>query len=383
MLRKTLLLTCFFLLLSISSVFAQGEVIQFLLSGVTTLSGGSVSGGYVYSYTAGTTTPKAIYTTRAMTTSHDNPAQLDTDGRLVAYGEGMYKFIIKDAVGNTLFTVDNVEIRSTQDLFDDPTDPFGETLTQTNLTVENLSADTSTLYNLTVTNSASIARLTIGNTPINGVATATLATQATNLGQVRALIAAVSTSDLMAKDGSNASTTVTLNNLTTTGTFTPAGGVIEPYAKYHRVATMTLTLANTWTDVEFDYAPGNEYSFGFPLLSSSTIEVASASLVQISGCIRPRWTGAAATVVTLASRVVYSTDSGVTWNEARCLQAVEGKENGENEVGTVGYHGSIKATAGTRIKLQYRATDVQMLLAGWPVFDNPVAATISLFTTGL
>ena len=75
MFRKTLLLTCFFLLLSISSVFAQGEVIQFLLSGVTTLSGGSVSGGYVYSYTAGTTTPKAIYTTRAMTTSHDNPAQ--------------------------------------------------------------------------------------------------------------------------------------------------------------------------------------------------------------------------------------------------------------------------------------------------------------------
>ena len=72
----------------------------------------------------------------------------------------------------------------------------------------------------------------------------------------------------------------------------------------------------------------------------------------------------------------------MTWDEARCLQAVEGRENGENEVGTMGYHGSIKTTAGTRIKLQARVSNVSMLLAGWPIFDHPVAATISLFTTG-
>ncbi len=380
MFRKTLLLI---FLLTASMAFADGANIGFLLGGLTKLSGGTVTYGLVYSYDAGTTNAKAIYSDAALTTPLDNPTTLDSNGRVIAYGSGMYKFVVKDQYGNTQFTVDNVEISSLADLLSDTTDPFGTSLSQTNMAITNATIASATITTLAVLNAITLSNLSVNNTQINGVATASVATQAPNQGQVQAMVAAIAASSRMAADGSNASTTVTLNALTTTGEFTPAGGIHMPYAKYHRVATMTLALANTWTDVEFDYTPPLESSFGFTQLSSSTIEIASASLIQIDGCIRPRWTGAAATTVTYASRIVYSTDAGVSWNEARCLQAVNGREQGENEVGTMGYRGSIYAPAGTRVKLQAYVSDVQMLFAGWPVFTNPVAATINLFATGL
>lgn len=383
MFRKTLLLIVTLLTLMSAPLLADGANISFLLGGLTKLGGGVISSGWVYAYAAGTTNLKTIYSDAALTTALDNPVQLDAAGRLVAYGDGQYKFVVKDQYLNTLFTADNVEVTSLASLLTDTTDPFGASLSQTNLLVTNAIIASATITDLAVLNAITLSNLSVNNTQLGGVATATLATQAANLGQVQALVNAVSPTGLMTTTGSNASTTVTLTNLTTTGPLTPAGGTIEPYAKYHRVATMTLALADTWEDVEWDYYPLDETSFGFTLLSSSTIEVASAALVQISGCVRPRWAGGAATVATVASRVVYSTDAGVSWSEARCLQAVEGKENGENEVGTMGYHGSISATAGTRIKLQAKVSNVSMLLAGWPGFNNPVAATISLFTTGL
>ena len=378
MFRKTCLLIAA-LLFTVAAAFADGASVQFLLGGLSRLSGNVISYGRVHTYTAGTTTPKALYADKALTSALTNPATLDEDGRLVAYGSGLYKFIIKDASGNTIFTADNVEINSLAEILSDASDPFGTDLTQTNLDVTNLTAASATVTNLSVINSLALNNLSANDTAITDVGSATNPTDATNLQQVQNLIASSipSISNLMLTDGSNASSAVTFS-----GTFNPAGGIYNAYAKYHRVATITLALANTWTDVEWD-TTALENSFGFTLLSSSTIEVASASLLQINGCTRPRWTGAAATVATIASRVVYSTDAGVTWSEARCLQAVEGKENGENEVGTMHYMGSVKTTAGTRIKLQVRVSDVSMLIAGWPTFDFPVAATINFFTSGL
>ena len=379
MFRKTCLLIAA-LLFTAAAAFADGASVQFLLGGLSRLSGNVISYGRVHTYTAGTTTPKALYADKALTSALTNPATLDEDGRLVAYGSGLYKFIIKDASGNTIFTADNVEINSLAEILSDASDPFGTDLTQTNLDVTNLTVASATVTNLSVINSIALNNLSANDTAITDVGSATNPTDATNLQQVQNLIASSipSISNLMLTDGSNASSAVTFP-----GTFNPAGGIYSAYAKYHRVATITLALANTWTDVEWDFTPPDENSFGFTLLSSSTVEVASASLVQINGCTRPRWTGAAATVATIASRVVYSTDAGVTWSEARCLQAVNGRENGENEVGTMHYMGSIRATAGTRVKLQVRVSDVRMLFAGWPTFDNPVAASINIFTSGL
>ena len=379
MFRKALLLIIA-LVFATASAYADGAVIPFLLSGLTDVSQTTISGGQVYTYAAGTTNPKAIYADKALTSTITQPLILDSDGRAVAYGSGLYKFVVKDAAGNTVFTADNVEINSLAEILTDATDPFGTDLTQTNLTVTNLTAASATISTLAALQPTTLNGLSMNNTAITAVATATTPAGVPNLQQVTDLIgsSSINTDNLMYRDGSNASPSVVFS-----GTFNPAGGIYNAYAKYHRVATITLAAPNTWTDVEFDLALPSDQSFGFTQLSSSTIQIASASMVEINGCTRPHWTGAATTTVTIASRIVYSTDAGVTWSEARCLQAVNGRENRENEVGTMHYIGSIRATAGTRVKLQVRVSDVQMLFAGWPSFDNPVSATINLFTSGL
>jgi hypothetical protein len=378
MFRKACLLIAALLFVT-ASAYADGAVISFLLSGLVDVSQTALTGGQVYTFAAGTTTPKAIYADKALSNAYAQPLILDSDGRAIAYGDGLYKFVIKDSASNTVFTVDNVEINSLAEVLADASDPFGVDLTQTNLTVTNLTVASATVSTLAALTPSTLNGLSMNSTTITAVATATTPTGVPNLQQVTDLIGAssINTDNLMYRDGSNASPAVTFS-----GTFNPAGGIYNAYAKYHRIATITLALADTWTDVEWD-TTALENSFGFTLLSSSTIEVASASLIQINGCTRPQWTGATATAATVASRIVYSTDAGVSWIEARCLQAVEGKENGEDEIGTMHYMGSIKASAGTRIKLQVRVSDVQMLLAGWPTFDNPVSATINLFTSGL
>lgn len=49
--------------------------------------GRPLSGGKVYTYRAGTTTPRAVYTTSAGTVAHANPIVLDAAGRVPAGGE--------------------------------------------------------------------------------------------------------------------------------------------------------------------------------------------------------------------------------------------------------------------------------------------------------
>jgi hypothetical protein len=74
--------------------------------------GSPVSGGTVEVYEAGTSTPAAVWYDRAKTdptaggvTSFD----LDTQGRCIVYGDDLYKFVIKDADGVTVETIDDAE----------------------------------------------------------------------------------------------------------------------------------------------------------------------------------------------------------------------------------------------------------------------------------
>jgi hypothetical protein len=73
-----------------------------------------LSGGLVYTYTAGTTTPQAAYTTSSGSTAHTNPIVLDSAGRVPSGGEiwltdaVAYKFLLKTSVGVTIATYDNV-----------------------------------------------------------------------------------------------------------------------------------------------------------------------------------------------------------------------------------------------------------------------------------
>jgi hypothetical protein len=71
-----------------------------------------LSGGLIYSYAAGTTTPKTTYTSSLGTIAHPNPIILNSAGR-VPGGEiwltsGAYKFILATSTNVTIATYDNV-----------------------------------------------------------------------------------------------------------------------------------------------------------------------------------------------------------------------------------------------------------------------------------
>ena len=73
-----------------------------------------LAGGFVYTYTAGTTTPQATYTTSAGSIAHANPIVLDSAGRVASGGEiwltdaVAYKFVLKTATLTTIGTYDNI-----------------------------------------------------------------------------------------------------------------------------------------------------------------------------------------------------------------------------------------------------------------------------------
>ena len=77
-----------------------------------TNSGIPLSGGKLYTYAAGTTTPAATFTSVSGVTAHTNPIILNSAGR-VATGEiwlnaSPYKFLLKDSTDVLIATYDNI-----------------------------------------------------------------------------------------------------------------------------------------------------------------------------------------------------------------------------------------------------------------------------------
>jgi hypothetical protein len=76
--------------------------------------GTPLSGGKLYTYEAGTTTPQPTYTTSSGVTSHTNPIVLDSAGRISGSSEvwltngQSYKFILKTNADVQLWSADNV-----------------------------------------------------------------------------------------------------------------------------------------------------------------------------------------------------------------------------------------------------------------------------------
>lgn len=89
--------------------------------------GDPLSGGKLYSYEAGTTTPKDTYTNAGGGTANANPVVLDSSGRATVFLSGAYKFRLEDADGNLIEETDNVTAFSVQSAtVDDITGNFTE-----------------------------------------------------------------------------------------------------------------------------------------------------------------------------------------------------------------------------------------------------------------
>ena len=77
-------------------------------------SGNVLTGGKLYAYAAGTTTPETAYTTSAGNVAHTNPIVLNAAGRVPNSGEiwlteGVsYKFVLETSVNVLIATYDNV-----------------------------------------------------------------------------------------------------------------------------------------------------------------------------------------------------------------------------------------------------------------------------------
>lgn len=72
-----------------------------------------LSGGKIYTYEAGTTTPLTTYTSSSGNTAHTNPIVLDSAGRVPSGGEiwnalQLYKFVLKTSADVTIAPYDNV-----------------------------------------------------------------------------------------------------------------------------------------------------------------------------------------------------------------------------------------------------------------------------------
>ena len=70
--------------------------------------GDPLSGGKLYTYASGTSTPKTTYSDAAGTIPNDNPVILDARGEAVIFWSGTYKVILKDSVDATVYTVDGL-----------------------------------------------------------------------------------------------------------------------------------------------------------------------------------------------------------------------------------------------------------------------------------
>lgn len=76
--------------------------------------GDPLSGGKLYTYTAGTVTPKQTFTNQGGATPNANPLILDSAGRGVMFLDGSYKFRLEDSLGNLIRETDNVTAFSVQ-----------------------------------------------------------------------------------------------------------------------------------------------------------------------------------------------------------------------------------------------------------------------------
>lgn len=78
--------------------------------------GNPLSGGKLYTYVAGSSTPKASYSDALNYTANANPVVLDANGEADIFLDGTYKLVLKDSSDVTRFTSDYVRMGNIKEI---------------------------------------------------------------------------------------------------------------------------------------------------------------------------------------------------------------------------------------------------------------------------
>lgn len=102
----------FLILICFSNIFVNAaELLPVVRQRFFDANGKPLASGKLYSYSAGTTTPKATYTDRTASVSNPNPVILDGNGEAnIWINTGYFKFVLKNSTGSTIWTVDQVAL---------------------------------------------------------------------------------------------------------------------------------------------------------------------------------------------------------------------------------------------------------------------------------
>jgi hypothetical protein len=106
--KLSLFLAVILSLFYVGDMQAASRLVYPIFKGWST-AGKPLSGGLLYTYEPGTTTPKASYTTADGSVSLSNPVVLDSLGEKTIFLSGKTKVVLKTSTGSTLWTEDSVE----------------------------------------------------------------------------------------------------------------------------------------------------------------------------------------------------------------------------------------------------------------------------------
>jgi len=144
----------------------------------------------------------------------------------------------------------------------------------------------------------------------------------------------------------------------------------------HQTEDVFAPAINTWYDLNWNLAIDEETISGWydvnALDGNKSITVTNFSgILRIQGCLHPENNGVGNQDATIHVRVLFDDV------EARCLQASMTKGFKENGIDILPYVGTLPASEGTVIRVQWQTDNTNLILSGSTVFDLPVSASLN------
>ena len=265
--------------------------------------GDPLASGKIYTYEAGTSTPKATYTDAAGGTPNANPVILDSAGRATIWGTGAYKIVVKDSADATLYTDDNYTAFSatSNSAFSDSTFAIQDnsdatkqlqfecssitTGSTTVITVPNGNATMATVAGTQTLTNKTLTSPTI-NTPIYPAEATLASATTTDLATANSNIVSITGTTTITSFGSSATTTNPLYFIRFTGALTlthnatslisPTGANITTVAG--DCAIVKYEGSGNWRVVNYQGGSSSVTQIGSPLTPTGTTTASFTSI---------------------------------------------------------------------------------------------------------